>query len=61
MSDTNVQNMRSRKSHDRDDGNVKNNSNNNLNNRFRVNVEAVVRIIIRIVFDITVVAVMRLV
>ena len=39
MSDTNVQNMRSRESHDRDDGNVKNNSNNNSNNRFRVNAE----------------------
>ena len=39
MSDTNVQNMRSRESHDRDDSNVKNNSNNNSNNRFRVNVE----------------------
>ena len=39
MSDTNIQNMRSRKSHDRDDGNVKNNSNNNSNNRFRVNAE----------------------
>ena len=39
MSDTNVQNMRSSESHDRDDGNVKNNSNNNSNNRFRVNAE----------------------
>ena len=32
MSDTNVQNMRSRGFHHRDDGNVKNNSNNNSNN-----------------------------
>ena len=39
MSDTNVQNMRSRESHDRDNGNIKNNSNNNSNNRFRVNAE----------------------
>ena len=39
MSDTNVQNMRSRESHDRYDSNIKNNSNNNSNNRFRVNAE----------------------
>ena len=39
MSDTNVQNMHSCESHDRDDGNVKNNSNNNSNNRFRINAE----------------------
>ena len=39
MSDPNVQNMRSRGFHHRDDGNVKNNLNNNLNNRFRINAE----------------------
>ena len=39
MSDPNVQNMRSRKFHDRNNGNVENNLNNNSNNRFHIKAE----------------------